>query len=78
LVGCWPISITFGTAASDLETHCPISAPQSAVARLETIEAELGATWRPILSIQVALNNFEIKLSGDQKNRLKAMTFPTQ
>jgi hypothetical protein len=42
---------TFGSAASDLEMHCPASVPQSAVARLETIEARLDATWRAILSI---------------------------
>jgi hypothetical protein len=65
----------FGKAAGDLEAHCPSSVPQSAVARLETIESRLDATWRAILSIQVALNEFESKLSDEQKNRFKAMTF---
>ena len=68
----------FGNAASDLETHCPASVPQSAVARLETIEARLDATWRAILSIQVALEEFESKLSDDQKYRLRTMPVATQ
>jgi len=68
----------FGKAAGDLEAHCPDSVPQSAVARLETIESRLDATWRAILSIQVALNEFEGNLSDEQKNRFKAMTFAAQ
>ena len=68
----------FGKAVSDLETHCPTSMPQSAVARLETIEARLDATWRAILSIQVALEDFESKLSDDQKYRLRTMTVAAQ
>jgi len=68
----------FGKAAGDLEAHCPTSMPQSAVARLETIESRLDATWRAILSIQVALNEFESNLSDEQKNRFKAMTFAAQ
>jgi hypothetical protein len=68
----------FGKAAGDLEAHCPSSAPQSAVARLETIESRLDATWRAILSIQVALNEFESNLSDEQKNRFKAITFAAQ
>jgi hypothetical protein len=65
----------FEKAARDLETHCPTSVPQSTVARLEAIEARLDATWRAILSIQVALANFETKLSDEQKQRFNAMTF---
>jgi len=65
----------FGKAAKDLAAHCPTSVPRSAVARLETIESRLDATWRAILSIQVALQDFESKLSDEQKNRLQAMTF---
>jgi hypothetical protein len=65
----------FGKAATDLEAHCPTSVPQSAVARLETIEARLDATWRAILSIQVALNDFESKLSDEQKSRFRTMSF---
>ena len=65
----------FGKAANDLEAHCPTSVPRSAVARLEAIESRLDATWRAILSIQVALQDFESKLSDEQKNRLRSMTF---
>jgi LTXXQ motif family protein len=65
----------FEKAARDLETHCPTSVPRSAIARLEAIEARLDATWRAILSIQVALANFETKLSDEQKQRFNAMTF---
>ena len=65
----------FGRAANDLQAHCPTSVPRSAVARLETIESRLDATWRAILSIQVALQDFESTLRDDQKNRLQTMTF---
>jgi hypothetical protein len=68
----------FSKAANDLEAHCPTSVPRSAVARLETIESRLDATWRAILSIQVALQDFESKLSDEQKDRLQAMTFAAQ
>jgi LTXXQ motif family protein len=68
----------FGKAASDLEAHCPTSVPRSAVERLEAIEARLDATWRAILSIQVALQDFESKLSDEQKYRLHTMTFAAQ
>jgi hypothetical protein len=64
----------FGKAAGDLQAHCPTSVPRSAVARLEAIEARLDATWRAILSIQVALQGFESQLSDEQKGRLQAMT----
>jgi LTXXQ motif family protein len=68
----------FGKAANDLEAHCPTSVPRSAVARLEAIESRLDATWRSILSIQVALQDFEGKLNDEQKNRLQTMTFAAQ
>jgi hypothetical protein len=68
----------FARAARDLEVHCPVSVPQSAVARLETIEARLDATWRAILSIEVALRDFENNLTDEQKIRFKATTFARQ
>jgi LTXXQ motif family protein len=68
----------FGKAASDLQAHCPTSMPRSAVARLETIEARLDATWRAVLSIQVALQDFETTLRDDQKSRFKTMTFAAE
>lgn len=65
----------FGKAASDLEGHCPTVVPPTALGRLETTEARLDSTWRAVLSIQVALANFETKLSDDQKGRFDAMDF---
>jgi hypothetical protein len=65
----------FGRAANDLQAHCPSSVPRSAVARLEAIESRLDATWRAILSIQVALQDFESQLNDEQKNRFQTMTF---
>jgi hypothetical protein len=69
---------SFGKAASDLEAHCLTSVPRTAVGRLETIEARLDATWRSELSIQVALANFETKLSDAQKDRFDQMNFAAQ
>jgi hypothetical protein len=63
----------FASAAADLDTHCPASAPATALGRLETIEARLDAAWRTALSMQVSLANFESKLSDAQKNRFDAM-----
>ena len=68
----------FGKAAGDLQAHCPTSVPRSAIARLETIEARLDATWRAILSIQVALQGFETQLSDEQKNRMQSMTLAAE
>jgi hypothetical protein len=64
----------FDKAASDLDAHCPTSVPANASGRLEAIQARLDATWRAELSFQVALSNFESKLTDDQKNRFDAMT----
>jgi len=63
----------FASAAADLDTHCPASAPATALGRLETIEARLDAAWRTVLSMQVTLANFESKLSDAQKNRFDTM-----
>jgi hypothetical protein len=65
----------FGKAASDLEAHCPTSMPPTALSRLETIQARLDATWRAELAIQVALADFETKLSDEQKDRFDATDF---
>jgi len=66
---------SFSQAMSDLETHCPTAVPPTALGRLETIESRLDATWRAELSIQVALANFETRLSDEQKDRFDAMNF---
>jgi hypothetical protein len=68
----------FGKAASDLDAHCPTSVPKSPLARLETIEARLDATWRSELAIQVAMANFQSKLTAEQKDRFDQMNFAGQ
>ena len=45
------------------------------VARLDAVEARLDATWRSVLSIQVALANFESKLDDAQRDRLDQTNF---
>jgi hypothetical protein len=65
----------FSQAAVDLQAHCPTAMPATPFARLETIEARLDATWRSVLSIQVALSNFETKLSYTQKDHFDRMNF---
>jgi hypothetical protein len=72
------IKRSFNAAASDLDAHCPASAPASALGRLETIEARLDAAWRTVLSMQVALANFETKLSDQQKSRFDTMNFASR
>jgi hypothetical protein len=64
-----------GKAASDLEAHCLTSVSPTALGRLETIQARLDSTWRSVLSIQVALANFETKLSDEQKDHFDSMNF---
>jgi hypothetical protein len=49
--------------------------PPDAVARLDAVEARLDATWRSVLSIQVALANFESKLDDAQRDRLDQTNF---
>ena len=49
--------------------------PPTTLGRLETIQGRLDSTWRAVLSIQVALANFETKLSDAQKDRFEAMNF---
>ncbi len=64
-----------GKVADDLQAHCPTSVPATAVGRMEAIEARLDATWRSELGIQVALANFETKLSDEQKDRFDRINF---
>jgi hypothetical protein len=64
---------SFAKAVGDLQAHCPTSMAATAVGRLEAIEARLDATWRSELSIQVALANFETKLSDDQRKTFDTM-----
>jgi hypothetical protein len=63
----------FGNAARDLDTHCPKMLPPDPLARLESIEARLDASWRAVLSMQVALASFESRLTDSQRTRFEAM-----
>ena len=65
----------FGSAASELDENCPWSLPASPLARLEATEARLDATWRAVVTIQVALEDFQGGLSDEQKARFDQMDF---
>jgi len=69
------IKRAFAEAVSDLQAHCPTTLQPTPLDRLEAIEGRLDATWRSALSIQVALTDFEAKLSDEQKNRFDRMNF---
>jgi hypothetical protein len=65
----------FHNAAGELDANCPVSLPGDPLARLEAAEARLDATWRALVSIQVALANLEQKLTDEQRARLNATDF---
>jgi hypothetical protein len=65
----------FHNAAGELDANCPVSLPADPLARLEAAETRLDATWRALVSIQVALANLEQKLTDDQRARLNATDF---
>jgi hypothetical protein len=65
----------FRNAASELDANCPVSLPADPLARLEAIQARLDATWRALVSIQVALADLEKNLNDDQRARLYATDF---
>lgn len=69
------VKAAFAKAIDDLQAHCPTTVPPDAVARLDAAEARLDATWRSLLSIQVALANFESKLDDAQRDRFNQMNF---
>jgi hypothetical protein len=64
----------FVSAASDLDAHCPKSAPALPLARLEAMEARLDSSWRALLAMQVALAGFENQLNDQQRSRLVSIT----
>jgi len=66
------------SAAQDLAAHCPAALAPTAVARLESIEARLDASWRAILAIRVALADFETTLSAEQKSRFDTLRLATR
>jgi hypothetical protein len=63
----------FVSAARDLDVHCPKMLPPDPLARLESIEARLDASWRAVLGMQVALASFENRLTDSQRTRFEAM-----
>jgi hypothetical protein len=65
----------FRNAASELDANCPIALPADPLARLEAIQARLDATWRALVSIQVALTDLEKNLNDDQRARLYGTDF---
>jgi hypothetical protein len=65
----------FRNAASELDSNCPVSSSPDPLARLEATEARLDATWRALVSIQVALNDLEKNLNDDQRARLYSTNF---
>ncbi len=65
----------FHNAANEIDAHCPVSLPADPLARLEATEARLDATWRALVSIQVALAGLEQKLTDEQRARLNATDF---
>ncbi len=69
------VKAAFAKAVDDLQAHCPTTVPSTAVARLDAVEARLDATWRSVLSSQVALANFESKLDDAQRDRFNRMNF---
>ena len=66
---------TFAKADDDLQAHCSTTVPPTAVGRLDAIEARLDATWRSVLSTQVALANFQTTLDDAQRDRFDTMSF---
>ncbi len=63
----------FASAARDLDAHCPKMLPPDPLARLESIEGRLDASWRAVLGMQVALASFESRLTDSQRMRFEAM-----
>jgi len=63
----------FAGAASDLDAHCPKSSLAMPLARLEAMESRLDASWRAALAMQVALAQFQSKLTEQQRARFDAL-----
>jgi hypothetical protein len=63
------------TAATELDVNCSLPTSPSPLVRLEAIQSRLDATWRAVLAIQVALDNFGKQLDDQQRARLAATDF---
>jgi hypothetical protein len=62
----------FNRAAANLDAACATVMPPTALGRLEAIETRLDASWQAVLTIQVALANFQTQLSDEQISRFNA------
>jgi LTXXQ motif family protein len=67
------VANAFNRAAVDLDASCTGVTPATALGRLEAIETRLDATWRAVLTIQVALANFQKQLTEEQVGRLNTL-----
>jgi len=65
----------FNRAAAALDADCSTATPPTALGRLEALETRLDATWRAVLTIQVALANFQGELNDEQIGRFNALEF---
>ncbi len=65
----------FHGAASELDANCPFALAGDPLARLEATEARLDATWRAVVTIQVALADFDKGLNDEQRARLDSTDF---
>ena len=63
----------FNRAAAALDADCSTATPPTALGRLEALETRLDATWRAVLTIQVALANFQGELNDEQIGRFNAL-----
>jgi hypothetical protein len=67
------VTDAFNRAAAALDANCSSVMPPTALGRLEAIETRLDASWRAVLTIQVALANFQAQLSDEQNTRFNAL-----
>jgi len=67
------VADAFNRAAATLDANFPGVTLPTALGRLEAIETRLDATWRAVLTIQVALANFQTQWSDEQNSRLNAL-----
>ncbi len=67
------VEAAFSRAAAGVAADCRGAVPQTPSGRLGAIENQLDATWRAVETIQVALADFQKKLSDEQKARINAL-----
>jgi hypothetical protein len=67
------VADAFNRAAATLDANCSAVMPPTALGRLEAIETRLDASWRAVLTIQVALASFQGQLSDEQNSRFNAL-----